>query len=135
MRADFDMERGGPLHAALKEYARDHGIRAQRDGGSVAERRDVQPVEQRRQRDFDGVGDRGPSDHAVDFVLDEMVVGFVDDCEIRLWWEGIFELAGEGDTCVAGSENNDVHTHGWGASRMNMALDMVCDVPVEDEQR
>lgn len=27
MRADFDMERGGPLHEAVKEYARDNGIR------------------------------------------------------------------------------------------------------------
>ncbi|MFC5368604.1 hypothetical protein [Salinirubrum litoreum] len=27
MRADFDMERGGPLHEAVKEYARDHGLR------------------------------------------------------------------------------------------------------------
>ena len=27
MRADFDMERGGPLHETVKEYARDNGIR------------------------------------------------------------------------------------------------------------
>lgn len=26
MRADFDMERGGPLHEAVKQYARDNGI-------------------------------------------------------------------------------------------------------------
>lgn len=30
MRADFDMERGGPLHEAVKQYARDHGIRHSR---------------------------------------------------------------------------------------------------------
>jgi len=27
MRADFDMERGGALHEAVKQYARDNGIR------------------------------------------------------------------------------------------------------------
>ena len=27
MRADFDMVRGGPLHEAVKQYARDNGIR------------------------------------------------------------------------------------------------------------
>jgi len=30
MRADFDMERGGPLHEAVKQYARDNGIRHSR---------------------------------------------------------------------------------------------------------
>ncbi|ERG98551.1 MAG: hypothetical protein J07HQX50_02591 [Haloquadratum sp. J07HQX50] len=30
MRADFDMERGGPLHEAVKQHARDHGIRHSR---------------------------------------------------------------------------------------------------------
>jgi hypothetical protein len=30
MRADFDMERGGPLHEAVKKYARDNGIRHSR---------------------------------------------------------------------------------------------------------
>ncbi|WP_312911811.1 hypothetical protein [Natronosalvus caseinilyticus] len=30
MRADFNMERGGPLHEAVKQYARDHGIRHSR---------------------------------------------------------------------------------------------------------
>ena len=30
MRADFDMERGGPLHEAVKHYARDNGVRHSR---------------------------------------------------------------------------------------------------------
>jgi len=30
MRAEFDMERGGPLHEAVKQYARDNGIRHSR---------------------------------------------------------------------------------------------------------
>ena len=30
MRADFDMERGGPLHEAVKQYARDNGVRHSR---------------------------------------------------------------------------------------------------------
>jgi len=83
---------------------------------------DLGAVEQRVQRDFDGVSDRWSSDRAVDFVLDEVVFGFVDDGEVCFRREGVFELAGERDPCVSGSEDNDVHTVGWGASRMNMAL-------------
>jgi len=30
MRADFNMERGGSLHEAVKQYARDHGLRHSR---------------------------------------------------------------------------------------------------------
>jgi hypothetical protein len=68
----------------------------------------------------------------VNLVLNEVGIGLVNDGEIGFRWKGVFEFAGEGNACVAGTKNNDVHTYSWGASRMNMALDVVRDVAVEN---
>jgi hypothetical protein len=69
----------------------------------------------------------------VNLVLNEVGVGFVNYCEIGFRWKGVFEFAGERDTCVAGTKNNDVHDGCLVASRMNMALAEMSNVHVDDE--
>ena len=62
----------------------------------------------------------------MEFVLDEVFRLLVDDDQRDAVGEGLFELSGERETGVSGSENGDAHT-AW--------LELDADRPISAETR